>query len=148
MNLGFYIDRTSDTPFNKEVFNLLNDAVDRHLVTDACIFYNEVDFNPNVKKFGSFNSTDLWFFSGTLVITALNLLPLATKIVNKIKLIFLFDKSTIEKGNAAHLMGLINLPKNVNIIASNKESESEYYRLTGKCIPILSKFNAENILKV
>lgn len=148
MNLGFYIDKTSDTPFNKDVFNLLNEAVDNHLVSDACIFYNEVDFNPNPKKFGSFNSTDLWFFSGTLVVTALNLLPLASKVVNKIKLIFLFDKSTIERGNAAHLMGLISLSKNIKVIASNKESESEYYRLTGQYIPILNKFNAENILKV
>lgn len=148
MNLGFYIDKTSDTPLNKQIFDLLNSAVDKHLVSDACIFYNEVDFNPNPKRFGSFNSTDMWFFSGTLVVTALNLLPLAHKIVNKIKLVFLFDKSTVEKGNTTQLLSLINTPKDVHVVASNKESEAEYYRLTGKCIPILYKLDAENILKV
>lgn len=146
MNLAFYVDKTSDTDLNKKIFNLLNDAVDKKLVNDACIFYNEVDFNPISKKFGSFNSTDMWFYSGTLVVTALNLLPMAMKVINKINLVYLYDKPKIN--DASQLMGMMSLFKSIKVCTDNEDNKKEFYRLTGKEIPVIKTFSAEEILGV
>ena len=148
MNLGFYVHTTSDTPLNRDIYNLLNEAVEEGVVDDASLFYNEIDYNPMEKKFGTFNSTDLWSFNGTLVVTTLNSVPLANKVVNKIKLIYLYTKSGMEKGNIGQLMEMINLSKNISVITSDEEDKKEFYRLTKVNIPVISKFTAEEILKV
>jgi hypothetical protein len=43
---------------------------------------------------------------------------------------------------------MINLSKNTTIMASNEEDKKEFYRLTKVNIPVISKFTAEEILKV
>lgn len=148
MNLAFYVDKTSDTELNKQIFNLLNDAIDQNLVGDACLFYNEVDFNPGVKKFGSFNSTDIWFFSGTLVVTTLGLLPLASKIVNKINLVYLYDKINEQNKGIVNLLAILCMSDKIKVCTTDTDSEKEFYRLTGKKIPVLNKFDAKEILGV
>ena len=133
---------------NRDIYNLLNEAVENGIVEDSSLFCNEVDYNPMEKKFETFISTDLWSFNGTLVVTTLNFVPLANKVVNKIKLIYLYTRSEMEKGNIGHLMEMINLSKNTTIMASNEEDKKEFYRLTKVKIPVISKFTAEEILKV
>ena len=54
----------------------------------------------------------------------------------------------MQKGNIGHLMEMINLSKNTTIMASNEEDKKEFYRLTKVNIPVISKFTAEEILKV
>ena len=148
MNLGFYVHSTSDTPLNKDICQLLNDAIEGGVVKDASLFYNNIDFNPSDKKFGTFNSTDLWSFNGTLVVTNLMLLPMATNVVNKIKLIYLYTTSEIQKGVIGHLMEMINISDKIPVVAKNEEDKKEFYRLTRQTIPVLDKFSAEEILKV
>jgi len=148
MNLGFYIHSTSDTPLNKDIYNLLNDAVENELVDDASLFFNDVDFNPNDKKFGTFNSTDLWSFSGTLVVTSLDCLPLASSVVNKIKLIYLYCQSEFRKGNTGHLMQILSMPESIPIVAKSEQDKKEFFRLTKRDIPAITDFNAKEFLKV
>lgn len=141
MNIGFYIHTTADTPLNKEIYELLNNAIDNNEVEDASLFYNEVDFNPNKKKFGSFNSTDLWSFSGTLITTSLNNLILATKVINDIKLSYLYS-------DEKNLMLLIGATQDVPVITRSEEEQKEVYRLTGNKPHLVKTFNASEILKV
>jgi hypothetical protein len=148
MNLGFYVHSTSDTPLNKDISQLLNEAVENGVVKDASLFYNNIDFSPTGKKFGTFNSTDLWSFNGTLVVTNLTLLPMASNIVNKIKLIYLYASSEIKKGDMGQLMELLNLSEKIPVVARDPDDKKEFYRLTKHTIPVLDKFSAEEILKV
>lgn len=148
MRLGFYVDKVAETELNKSIYKLLNNAIIKNEISDGCLFYNEVDFCSSKKMFGTFNSTDLWFFSGTLVVTALSLLPLASNIVNKIKMVFLYDKSTMQKGNVGELLDLISINKNIKILSRDEESEKEFFRLTGKTAPVLNEFSAAQFLKV
>lgn len=148
MNLGFYVHSTSDTPLNKDISQLLNEAVENGVVKDASLFYNNIDFSPTDKKFGTFNSTDLWSFNGTLVVTNLTLLPMASNIVNKIKLIYLYASSEIQKGNIGQLMELLNVSEKIPVVARDADDKKEFYRLTKQTIPVLDRFSAEEILKV
>jgi len=148
MNLGFYVHATTDTPLNREIYKLLNDGIEEGVVDDASLFYNEVDFNATEKKFGTFNSTELWSFNGTLVVATLPSVPLANKVVNKIKLIYLYTKGDLQKGNIGQLMEIISLPSKMPVIAKSEEDEKEFYRLTKQRIPVLKEFSAREILKV
>jgi len=148
MNLGFYIFNTSNSQLNTEVYNTLNEAVEKDMVDDASLFYNEVDFNPNATKFGLFNSTELWSFSGTLVVTSLNLLRLASSVVNKIKLIFLYTEGAFERGKKDSVMGLLSIPSNVTVITKSEEDAREYKRLTGKEAKVIGTLNAKKVLEV
>ena len=148
MNLGFYVNTTSDTPLNRDIYNLLNEAVESGVVDDASLFYNEVDYNPMEKKFGTFNSTELWSFNGTLVVTSLNSVPLASGVVNEIKLIYLYTKSEFKRGDLEQLMQIIGLSKSIPVLAKTEEDKKEFYRLTKQNIPVMSEFSAGEILKV
>tara|TARA_A100001515_G_scaffold136072_2_gene127484 strand:+ start:6781 stop:7254 length:474 start_codon:yes stop_codon:yes gene_type:complete len=150
MNLGFYVHNTSQSNLNSEIFSVLNESIQNHDVDDATLFYNEIDHNPSLdnKSFGLFNSTDMWSFHGTLFITSLQLLPLASKVVNKIKLVYLHTAESINKGDVGSVMDLINLSDKVTKVAKSEKDAKEYKRLTGKEIKVMKAFNAKEILEV
>ena len=139
MNLGFYIETTNNSARNAEIFNALNEAVDNKELDDACVFFNNVDFNPIHTKFGMFNGTDIWHFTGSLVATSISNVKKALKSVNKFNLSYLFDPE--EK----NLIGLLEVVGQVNVIARNEEEAKEFYRLTGTKPKVLSSFSVKNI---
>ena len=143
MNLGFYVNNTSDTPLNAEIYDLLNKAVEENEVSDATLFYNEIDFNPREKKFGTFNSTDLWSFSGALVVTTLDALLMSSRVVNDIDLIYLYTNDV--KNN---LMHLLDITKGDTVVTRSTEEQDNFYRLTGRETILLEEFTAPEILKV
>jgi hypothetical protein len=142
MNLGFYVDKTDGSERNVEIFNALNAAVDNKEVDDACVFFNNVDHNPVHTRFGMFNGTDIWHFTGNLIATSISNVHKALKSVNKFKLSYLYDPA--EK----NLIGLLELVGRVNIIARNEEEGKEFYRLTGEKPKVLSSFSVKNIKQV
>ena len=142
MNLGFYVHNTSNTPLNHKVYTALNEALDAGLVSDASLFYDEVDFNPIDKKFGTFNSTDLWSFHGLLVVTHLNGLQMANNVVNDIDILYLYTKDD------NNLMSLISGTKDAQVITLNEEDSNNFKRLTGRDSILLEEFSAEEIMKV
>ncbi len=142
MNLGFYVHNTSNTPLNHKVYTVLNEALDAGLVSDASLFYDEVDFNPIDKKFGTFNSTDLWSFYGLLVVTHLNGLQMANNVVNDIDILYLYTKDD------NNLMSLISGTKDAQVITLNEEDSNNFKRLTGRDSILLEEFSAEEIMKV
>ena len=144
MNLGFYVHSTSDTEQNTEIFNFLNSVAESKEVGDTSLFFNEVDFNPNPKKFGSFNSTELWSFSGVLLATTLTNVVLASKVVNDIKLAYLYNEES-EKNN---LMMLIGASRDTPVIVRNEEDKKEIYRLTGKWPYLMEQLDLQKIREV
>ena len=144
MNLGFYVHSTGGNDLNADIFGLLNDAVENNEVSDASVFYNEVDYNPVEKKFGTFNSTELWSFSGTLLVTTLTNLAIASRVVNDIKIAYLFDKTA--KDN--NLISLIQVSQSYPFIVRSEQEKEEIHRITGKMPHVIEKLNVEEILEV
>lgn len=142
MNVGFYVDSVAATPQNGEIFEALNEAVDNKDITDASVFFNDIDYNPIKPKFGMFNSTDIWAFTGVLIATTLENVIRAAKVVNKFKLIYLYNG---EEKNLLMLMDIMNV---VPVFVTNSQDSDEIYRLTGKKPTNISKLSIKSILGV
>ncbi len=140
MKIGFYIDSIAGTESTIDLFNQLNKAVEDHIVEDACVFYNKIDFNPVVPKFGVFNATDLWNFTGILIATTLQNVVMARNVVNKFSLSYLYDQDK-------DFVGLLHLPEGVPILVKNEADEQFIYRTTGK-MPTLIPNDIAGLLQV
>ena len=142
MNIGFYVDSVAATPQNGIIFEVLNEAVENNDVTDASLFYNDIDYNPIKPQFGMFNSTDLWSFTGLLIATSLDNVIKAARVVNKFKLIYLYNK---EEKNLLMLLDSINLAP---IVTTDENDAKEVYRLTGRKPTLLPSLSIKKILEV
>jgi len=142
MNIGFYINTVGATDQNGEIFNALSDAINNDDITDASVFYNDIDYNPIKPKFGLFNATELWAFTGILIATTLENVMRASKVVNKFKLLYLHDNK--EK----NLFMLLDIVNNTPVIVRNEKDSNEIYRLTGKKPEIVPKLSIKKILEV
>ena len=90
MNLGFYIDSIGESDFTNKVYDVLDEGIKNNKLSDASVFYNNINFNSRTNsKFGLFNSTDIWSFTGTLVCEGLINTSRALNIVNKFKPVYL-----------------------------------------------------------
>ena len=145
MHVGFYLETNGGTPQNTEIYNALNEALDKNEVGDGSVFFNSIDFNPVKTKFGMFNSADIWSFTGLLITTSIQNTVKASNIVNKFKLAYLY--SPISEG-ASEIFDLISVSDNVPVIAKNEEDANEIYRLTAKKPLTLKSFSVKDILEV
>lgn len=141
MNLGIYIDSIA----NKTILSELNDLVNNTNkidIYDYSIFFNEIDFNPYKINCGFFNSTELWSFSGDLIVTSLNCLATANRVINNINLYYYFGLE--EKPNVFQLIELSRIAK---IVCRSERDKKEFYRLTGKS-PVGVSQNLEEVLQI
>lgn len=142
MNLGFYVDSQQQSETVNKIYNTLNSLVDSNGVENASLFYNDIDFNPITPKFGCFNATDVWYFTGNLVIASIkNALSLG-KVVNKFKPFFLYDS---EKNSALELIAISN---QMPIIAQTQEDADYIRRVTGSEAKLLDGGDLESVLGV
>lgn len=142
MNLGIYIDSLSNEKLLSEINDLVSQNINKKDIYDISVFFNEIDFNPYRINCGIFNSTELWSFSGELVVTSLNSLATANKIVNNINLYYYFGLE--EKPN---VFQLIELSKIAKIVCRSEKDKKEFYRLTGKS-PLGTSKNLEEVLQI
>ncbi len=142
MNLGIYIDSLSNKALLSEVNDLIAQNINKKEIYDISVFFNEIDFNPYRINCGIFNSTELWSFSGELVVTSLNSLATANKIVNNINLYYYFGLE--EKPNVFQLIELSKISK---IVCRSEKDKKEFYRLTGKS-PLGISSNLEEVLHI
>lgn len=142
MNLGIYINSFGDLEQMKYISECINSAINNNRLKDASIFYNDIGYNPFEIKCGSFNSTDIWNFSGVLIATSLECLISACNIVNNIQIFYYYgwDKSV----NVLALLDILNT-KNISIICNSEKDSLEFYRLTGRK-PVAVCENYEDIL--
>lgn len=140
MNIAFYVDNLGQSEQNEQIFNAMNEAVENDLVSDASLFYNSVNFNPYSSKFGIFNSTDIWNYTGLLIATTINNAIFASKIPNKFKLVYLYKKDP-------NVLGLIEVRNTCQVLAADKDDYNEIYRLTGKKGVKLKEFKINKIIE-
>lgn len=138
MNVAFYVDSIAENEQTKEIYKCLNNAIKEQKVSDASVFYNTPAFNLDAAKFGLFNSTELWSFTGLLINTTIQGAIYSLNVVNKFKPVYLFKKDR-------DVMGLIHLASKMPIFVTSKEDEQEVYRLTGKK-PKLVSLDAESLI--
>lgn len=143
MNLGIYISTLTDTNQLSAINSLIDNIINEKSVHDISIFYDDVAFNPNNIKCGMFNSTDLWSFNGNLIVTSLDGLQTALKVINNINIFYYHGWE--QNKNVLSLVMLTR--KKVNIICKSEEDSKEIYRLTGiKSLGTTDRFN--NILEL
>ena len=144
MNIGFYVDSVNADGPNSAIFKALNEAVTNHEATDASVFYNDIDFNPMETKFGMFNSTDLWAFTGVLVSTTVANTMRALKVVNKLQTMYLYNE---EDEGHKDLLGLLRITDRGKIITRSEQEDRKVYRLTGKTSTVIPDLKITKIFE-
>jgi len=146
MNLGVYVIQNAENEATKSISENLNEGIKEGLLSDASLFYDTVGPNSLTYNFGSFNSTDIWNFTGDLITTDIQTTIKAIRTVNKFKLLFYFGWE-----KAKDVMGLINIVNtpNVRVICTDETASKELTRLTTKKpLGIVNNFNIQDIIKV
>tara|TARA_B100001094_G_scaffold319436_1_gene364255 strand:- start:1298 stop:1756 length:459 start_codon:yes stop_codon:yes gene_type:complete len=141
MNLGFYVNKSNLEGKNSMIFGLLNDAVESKKVMDATVFYNDIDFNPMQTNFGMFNATELWAFTGTLVSDNIRNTVHAMNVINKFKLLHLFDRTDKD------LMSLLSIADRVEFLVDSEEDQKEFYRVTKRKAKLINLQNIDQFLE-
>lgn len=141
MNLGIYIQNLNNKQQLEIADNLIRFSISNGIADDGCIFYDNIGPVDGSIKCAMFNSTDIWNFSGQLVVFSLDCARYALKIINKFHIYYLYG---LENVNILNLLDLLN--KDVRIICPNKEFKKELYRTTGT-FPIGTSNQSKNITK-
>tara|TARA_Y100001963_G_C6652556_1_gene386458 strand:- start:119 stop:559 length:441 start_codon:yes stop_codon:yes gene_type:complete len=144
MNLAFYIEKVDSNPFNIELFQLLNDAVAEHKDSNFSVFYNDLDHVGVPTNFAMFNATELWSFTGVLVCIGMSNTAKAARVINKFKLLHMFDKS--KKENIFNVISLLD-QEHVKVITRKEEDAKEFFRITGVEPECLDEFSVTKILE-
>ena len=126
MNIGFYVNTLKGDPETVDLYQSLNRLTESNEASDVSLFYNAADFNPEQPKFGLFNSTEIWCFTGALIATSLANAITANNVINKFKLYYLYNKADKD------IFQLISLPKSVPILAKTEEDAKYILRVSGK----------------
>lgn len=134
MNLGIYINNLADHEQLKDICESINTSISSGMVNDASIFYDNVAYNPFNVKCGIFNASDLWNFSGKLIVTSLSSALTSLKIINNIDLIYYYGWEN--KINPLHLLHLLN--HKVTPACKSEEFQHDMYRKTGVKSEIIS----------
>ena len=145
MNLGIYVDSIQENEQVHYAIHALNKGIEDDSLVDASLFYDAVGHNATPTRFGCFNSTDLWNFTGTLITTSLSSTRTALNIVNKFRVYYYYGWEPNKD-----VFGLIGLTTNptVKTICRDENGAKELYRLTGSApIGLVENFNLSEILQ-
>lgn len=126
MNIAFYINQINQDEKTVEIFNALNTDIESGAIDNGSVFYKEIGPSTVEPKFGMFNSTDIWHFTGTLIATSMETFLDAIKAVNKYTLAYLFYGD-----NKHDVFSLIGMSRTTKILTTTEEDQREVYRLTG-----------------
>jgi len=129
MNIGLYIDSLGDEKAIKIFIDTIEQGFLSNKLDDASIFYDSVSFTPFNFPCGLFNSTELWNFSGKLLVFSLESLRNAVKIVNNIEIYYVFGFE--ESINILAMLDLI-WSNEISVITKNNLGMLNFYRISGK----------------
>jgi len=143
-NFGLYIKNIRQSKELESAVLEINSCLKEDKVKDASIFFDGVGPNPYDVRCGMFNSSDLWGFTGNLVVLSSDTARSAMKIVNKFNLYFYYNWAE-HKDTLGVLSVVTN--KKVKTICRNEKDAKELYRITGvKPIGVAEDF--KNILDI
>jgi hypothetical protein len=129
MNIGLYIDSLGDEKAIKLFIDTIEQGFLSNKLDDASIFYDSVSFTPFNFPCGLFNSTELWNFSGKLLVFSLESLRNAVKIVNNIEIYYVFGFE--ESINILAMLDLVS-SNEISVITKNNLGMLNFYRISGK----------------
>ncbi|NBO99197.1 MAG: hypothetical protein EBU90_03595 [Proteobacteria bacterium] len=128
MNLGIYIPSIGDRELLSNCLKEIYRGKKNNLISDASIFYNNSGPIDTPVECGLFNATDLWYFSGKLLVLSTECAIKTLGIVNNIDLYFGYGWND---RNVLNILKVLEMP-NVKVICKSKELENDLYRISGK----------------
>ena len=140
MDVAFYVNQISNDEKITDLFNRMNSDVESGAIDNGSIFYKDIGPSPVEPKFGMFNSTDIWHYTGTLIATSMDTFLDAFKAVNKYTLAYLFYKDS-----KYDVFSLIGMSRTTKILTTTEEDQKEVYRLTGLKPILLDNVNPSTI---
>lgn len=127
MNIAYYINKIDQDEKTVNLFSKMNTDLESGAIDNGSVFYKEIGYNPVEPKFGMFNSTDIWYFTGTLIATSMETFLDAMKAVNKYTLAYLFY------GDSNYdVFSLVGMSMTTKILTTTEKDQKEVYRLTGR----------------
>tara|TARA_E500000318_G_scaffold87547_1_gene84535 strand:- start:74 stop:502 length:429 start_codon:yes stop_codon:yes gene_type:complete len=122
MNFGFYINNLSDEKQISVIANAIHNSLNENKVKDIAVFFDNA--SPPKYNFpcATFNSCDLWAFSGNLIVFSQENLASAVNIVNDIKIYFYYGLEPIST------LALMTLPCD-KFICDSQDSVKEFKRI-------------------
>ena len=142
MNIAYYINQINQEEKTTELFNKMNEDLENGAIDNGSVFYKEIGPSSIQPKFGMFNSTEIWHFTGTLIATSMETFLDAVKAVNKYSLAYLFYGDV-----GRDVFALIGISKNTKILTTTEDDQKEVYRLTGKKPILLEDVSPSKIQK-
>ena len=140
MDVAFYVNQISNDEKMTDLFNRMNSDVESGAIDNGSIFYKNIGPSLVEPKFGMFNSTDIWHYTGTLIATSMDTFLDAFKAVNKYTLAYLFYKDS-----KYDVFSLIGMSRTTKILTTTEEDQKEVYRLTGLKPILLDNVNPSTI---
>lgn len=131
MNIAFYINELNLSEENLKIYECLNEAIDSHLFSDASLFVNNINFMDKPTRFGIFNSTELWSYTGLLINVNTMNCNFTNRVVNKFKNCFCY------MGNKENLFALLTITQQIPVFVTTEKDKQELFRLTGRNFPII-----------
>tara|TARA_B100000085_G_C18555597_1_gene517568 strand:- start:440 stop:889 length:450 start_codon:yes stop_codon:yes gene_type:complete len=127
LNLGIYLERL-DSPLMPLISQEINRAKSANLLRDVSIFYDDIGPVNLPVNAGFFNATDLWNFTGSLLVFSLPSLEKSIKYINNYKQYYCFGWYNYNVLKMLELLSTENIPT----IANSQDSYKNFYRLTSK----------------
>ena len=127
MNLGIYIPSIGDKALLNQCTQEINRGKSNNLISDASIFYNNAGPINTPVECGLFNATDLWYFSGKLLVLSTECAIKTLNIVNNIELYYGYG------WNDRNVLSLLKIleNKNIKVLSKSKELDDDLYRVSG-----------------
>ena len=125
LNLGFYLERLDD-----QIMALISQEINRakqaNKLEDVSIFYDNIGPVNLPVEAGFFNATDVWNFTGNLVVFTMPTLDKAIKYINNYNIYYCYGWA-----NAAVLEMLHLLDKQkISVIGRNDNASKNFFRVT------------------
>lgn len=144
MNIGLFTNSMENEKEIQLFLEGLEYGLNKNIVDDASIFYNDAGFSPYSFPCGLFNSTDLWGFSGKLLVFSIDCLRTAMSIVNNIEIYYCYGWE--DKLNTLNLIDVSS--KDIKILCNTETHGINLFRLTGKDpVGCIERNNLINILE-
>tara|TARA_B100001564_G_scaffold222085_1_gene187174 strand:- start:1000 stop:1464 length:465 start_codon:yes stop_codon:yes gene_type:complete len=129
MNFGFYI---SDLKKNEHSLNsftpTISDAIKRGIIEDASVFFDVSGGNFPELKCGTFNSTDLSHFKGSLFFIEQDLIR---RVVNSINKIDVYLGYGYGERDVLNILFLLSQDMKVKAICRSQKDVDDFHRITG-----------------
>ena len=142
VNLGIYIKDLSQQQCIAAVAAEIENAKQEGILKDASIFFDDIGpVNIRVNA-GFFNSTDIWNFTGDLLVFSLDCLEKSLSYVNNFNLFYCYGLEPYNTLNMIRILQKHNIPT----IAAHEYAAGQFTRLTGKP-PISTNTNISGVVQ-